>query len=402
MRLFEHETAGGHPHSHPNASEGANPRADRFPLEHRDRVSALMRASPRLADLAASFPALLVAIARSQPCDAQDPARTPIARLAIDGAPLSTLAAALGIAMWLRRLPPEAFVGHIAGLPGDADFAREVVNFLPRDSNASAAWLQRVAIADRCGGRTFALWCARHHTRLCALERDASAETTTRWLASWTSHGGTAKLPATPFLRVPWATSMGPKRALDEMQAWRDRVTLHTVLQTHKTRIWHADGVVEGFSFSALRTAADFIAASQALDNCLDQYGDRLLERGTSLHVIKVRQRIVACVELGQHPSDIRIAHVVRLLGRANKPTDPRIWQATYRWLASPGAPFQNTPRPGRSGATLLADVWGPYVASLRHASDGAAFMTLAGLRTTRRVPSAKRRRGPQGTAAPV
>src|SRR5262249_29438930 len=76
-------------------------------------LRALAMCHPPIADLAASFPALLFALA--VPRAGIDPA--PALARVIDGAALADVAAAAGVPMWLRRLPPQTFVRPIRGLP---------------------------------------------------------------------------------------------------------------------------------------------------------------------------------------------------------------------------------------------------------------------------------------------
>ena len=67
-------------------------------------VRALAMRHARIADLAASFPALLFVLAVPRP--GQDPA--PALSRVVDGLPLAEVAAAADGALWLRKLPPEA------------------------------------------------------------------------------------------------------------------------------------------------------------------------------------------------------------------------------------------------------------------------------------------------------
>src|SRR5688572_18970300 len=83
----------------------AERRLARYHKDFRTLVQALARRHPRLGDLAASFPALLFALAA--PRRGFRPEGV-IAR-AIEGAPLKTLAELAAVPLWLRKLPPEAF-----------------------------------------------------------------------------------------------------------------------------------------------------------------------------------------------------------------------------------------------------------------------------------------------------
>ena len=72
---------------------------------------------------------------------------------------------------------------------------------------------------------------------------------------------------------------MSFKRAREELAAWRQRLRLIECLGPGIESPWLADGTASGFDFVALRTVDDFIAESEALENCLDQYADQLHSR---------------------------------------------------------------------------------------------------------------------------
>src|SRR3954466_6545395 len=77
------------------------------------QVRALAGRHSRLADLAVSFPALLFALA--VPRVRFDPGLA-VARV-IAGASLADVASEVRLPLWLRKLPPEAFVRPIPLLP---------------------------------------------------------------------------------------------------------------------------------------------------------------------------------------------------------------------------------------------------------------------------------------------
>src|ERR1700719_2424268 len=103
-------------------------RLRRYAALFQPHVRGLAGRDVRLADLAVSFPALLFALAA--PRSGFDP--TPAIARAIGGANLAELAGAAGIPMWLRKLPPEAFVARIGKLPDGELFRRRIANHPPR------------------------------------------------------------------------------------------------------------------------------------------------------------------------------------------------------------------------------------------------------------------------------
>ena len=85
----------------------------RFPRRLRKRVRKAAFEHGYLADLAYTFPMALFAIAaKSRGRDATQRARA----LVLDGAPLRAVAHELELAVWLRKLPPEALIEHLPRL----------------------------------------------------------------------------------------------------------------------------------------------------------------------------------------------------------------------------------------------------------------------------------------------
>src|SRR5665648_512751 len=77
-----------------------------------------------------------------------------------DGAALKTVARAMELPLWLRRLPPEAFQKGIAPVPATESFTRRVATRLPAAPSHSALWLDSVAFGARACHEDFALWLA--------------------------------------------------------------------------------------------------------------------------------------------------------------------------------------------------------------------------------------------------
>lgn len=88
-------------------------RLRRYHPRFRETVRALSMRHSRIADLAASFPALLFALAVPRP--GLDPA--PALARVIDGLALADAAVAAEVPLWLRKLPAEALVQPFHGCP---------------------------------------------------------------------------------------------------------------------------------------------------------------------------------------------------------------------------------------------------------------------------------------------
>jgi hypothetical protein len=127
-----------------HACEPIETRIRRFPRKFQRRLRKLVKGSKPLKDLLYAFPgAVFVLAARNRPPEA----RAEGVRLAQAGRPLADVAAALGLPMWLRRLPPEAFAAPFGRLPDADGFGRRVANLTPSAPKTAAMWLQWLAFS---------------------------------------------------------------------------------------------------------------------------------------------------------------------------------------------------------------------------------------------------------------
>jgi hypothetical protein len=199
-------------------------------------------------------------------------------------------------------------------------------------------------------------------------------------MAAWawfSEHGDTM---GHRLLRRPWCTEMSFKRAREELAAWRQRLRLIECLGRGIESPWLADGMALDFEFVALRTVDDFIAESQALDNCLDQYADQLHAGLTAVFSVRKDGRSVACVEIGLHEEDATMPTIVQLRTARNRRAPPEVWQATYAWLGGqplePLSPERHVPKSTRR-AEARRKLWGPYLEFLAGTSHEQAFRRL-------------------------
>ena len=124
-------------------------------------VRSLAMRHSRLADLAASFPALLFALAVPRP--GLDP--TPALARVIEGRALAEAAVAADVPLWLRKLPAEALTRPIPRLPDGELFRRRIANHLPRSPKLAPTWLQVVADVAAIAHEEAAVWIARELAR---------------------------------------------------------------------------------------------------------------------------------------------------------------------------------------------------------------------------------------------
>jgi hypothetical protein len=135
-------------------------RLRRYHPRFQGTVRALAMRHSRIADLAASFPALLFALAVPRPGSIRRRARARDRWLCPREA-----AAAADLPLWLRKLPPEAFARPIARLPDGELFRRQIANHLPRSPKLAPTWLQAVADVAELAHEPAAVWIARELVR---------------------------------------------------------------------------------------------------------------------------------------------------------------------------------------------------------------------------------------------
>ncbi len=339
-------------------------RVDAFNPAYRRFVADLTRCSPALEDLADSFPALLFALATGYATPAR---RERTFELILAGAPLREAADALGVAWWLRKLPPQAFVTPLPPLPPDPAFAFRIASMIPREQRLAATWLTRVAHAQEACGSNYALWLARQSDLVAPPEEFFVYLAAWAWFSEQEGHLGHR------LLRKPWHADISLRRAREELSVWRQRLRLLECLGLGIETPWLTNGSACSYNFVALRTVDDFIAESQALDNCLDQYADHLHAGVSAIFAVRKGTRSVACVEIGLHEAEMTMPNVVQLRAARNRRAAPEVWQATYAWLGSqrlePLAPERHVPRPSKR-VEARRQLWAPYLeflAGTRH-----------------------------------
>ena len=366
-------------------------RLDDFHPDYRRFIRELTSSSAALEDLADSFPGLLFALASNYATADQ---RERAFEMIYDGVALREIANALGLPWWLRKLPPRAFAAPLPKFPLDREFTFRISNLIPRDEQLLPTWLTHVGHACEASGPSYALWIARQP------DLTDPVGDMFRVMAAWAWFSQHENLPGHRLLRRPWSFEMSFRRACEELAAWRQRLRLVECLGPGIESPWLADGTALNCEFVALRTVDDFIAESEALDNCLDQYADHLHAGRSAVFSIRKGGRRVACVEIGLHDEEATMPNIVQLRAARNRRAPPEIWQATYAWLGGqalePLSPERHVPKPIRR-AEARRKMWGPYLAFLAGTPHEPPFRRLmlqqaGGRREVRRRPGATHR----------
>jgi hypothetical protein len=136
------------------------------------------------------------------------------------------------------------------------------------------------------------------------------------------------------------------------------------------------EGHAMGYDFVALRTAEEFIREAGVMDNCLDQFADRLEQGSSRVFSIRKNGRSLADLEIGAHDEEPSMPAVRQLRGPRNRRARPQLWQAAYAWLGAQDV-RAHLPSPERTGACTRAAplaFWQPYLDALEDAETERAF----------------------------
>ncbi len=302
--------------------------AVRFAVPARREVRRLMRSSPRLADLAMVFPGAMYALATRHGAAA--------ARLAAmahneEGAPLKVVARTLELPFWLRRLPPEAFQVPLPPLPSSEMFTRRIANRMPQRASEAPFWLASIAFAAQAAHEDFAIWLAEQPL----FGETGAPEKLFAVVAAYAWFSDVASARAHNLIVVPWRTEIAFDTALCAAKSWLNRIRL--VLQLEKGVIadtWLTPGTAMGYSFVPLLDQREILDEAHYMQNCADQYAERLSRDKCRLFSVRRNGTRVATLEIGPHARETGVLAISQLKGRHNIPAAVDVWQAAHAWLA--------------------------------------------------------------------
>jgi hypothetical protein len=340
----------------------------RFPALVRREARRLARSSARMADLATVFPGLLAAMAlRRGTLDARQHA----AALIEDGALLKSVARALDVPMWLRRLPPEAFDALPAYLPKSEVFGRRIATRMPLPGTESAFWLKSVLFAERACHEDFAIWLAGQNV----FADRGDAEKLFAVLAVYAWYSSRPDTEGYKLIVVPWRPEIAFDTALCAAKSWFNRVRL--VLQMPMGAIddpWLKPGSALGYTFEPLLNNVDILAEAHAMQNCADQYGDRIVREKCRLFSVRRNGARVATLEIGPHQRETGVLSINQLKARHNMAASTEIWQAAYTWMAGQAA-LKRLPMLGTPDRRYDLSAWSRVLQPYRDAKSAAPWL---------------------------
>ena len=339
----------------------------RFPSSIRRDVRRLVRSSSRIADLALVFPGLLFALAAKRGSAA---ARADAIALIESGSQLKAVARAVDLPMWLRRLPPEAFVDLSDTLPKSEAFGRRIASRMPLSARESAFWLTSVLFAERACHEDFAIWLAEQNV----FADTGDADKMISVLAAYAWFSTHPETSAHKLIVVQWRPEIAFDTALCAAKSWFNRLRL--VLQLPPGVIsdpWLKPGAANGYTFEPLLGHNDILVEAQIMQNCADQYGERIARDKCRLFSVKRNGTRLATLEIGPHQRENGVLAINQLKARHNMAASTEVWQAAYTWMASQQA-LKRLPVLGLNERPFDQAAWRTLLQPYREARAGAPW----------------------------
>jgi hypothetical protein len=336
----------------------------RFAKATQRRLRKLVKTSPRLGDLLYSFPAAAFAVVTGH---GDHNRRGEAVRLVKDGASLKRVAGVLGLPLWTRRLPPEAFTVDLSGLPDEEDFNRKIVNLIPKDPEATAMWLTWLKAGREGCDEDFALWLAGQRI-YGAGWRVQLADTPVPPLATFAWFSRHEDEPAWRLMVEPWHQKMGLGAAINNMVSWFDRILLDLTCADRKRgygRYSKRKGA-NRYDLVPLITARELFEEGEAMNHCVATYALAVAQGHCRIFSVRRGGRRVATLELRWPNHRIRRPVINQLLGHSNVAVDREVYLAVSDWLAH-NEKLVCAPHIAGFGENLDATrwraLWGGYVA---------------------------------------
>lgn len=340
----------------------------RYPQPVRRELRRLMRSSERVAELACVFPGALHALAtRRGPPAARLQALSQIEQ----GAPLKLVAQTLDLPLWLRKLPPEAFEGSLGTVPGSEAFTRRIATRLPGEVSESARWLEAVCFAARAANEDFAIWIAEQTL----FAEPAAPEKLLAVISAYAWFSQAPDTRAHSLIVVPWRPEIAFDTAVCAAKSWLNRVRLVMQLKPGViTEPWLVAGEAMGYSFVPLVDDREILEEAHAMQNCADQYADRLSRDKCRLFSIRHAGTRVATMEIGPHTRESGVLTITQLKSRHNMPAPVDVWRAAHGWLATqPG--LKRLPPMIAPDRPLDGVAWSELMRPYREAKAGAPWL---------------------------
>jgi PcfJ-like protein len=334
--------------------------ARRFPPSMRWEIYSAAARSPRMRQLAKTFPLLAYRITEQgvrdqDQCTIQQAARA----LVESGARLREVAAATNIPMELRRIQPGAVHLALQFARGVLRIRPKLVAHMPESLPQMRRWLHAVNGAYQAGGEDYATWVARHAADIdrqeienlfdwvtaCKRQADLRAD---REIVNWIEQG---HMPAHMAQRM---RRYLPTGAFDHEMIERPFVpTMSLVTVRELSAEWHeamakkedakavpfpepwfpVASLVNGYEIVPITNSADLYREGKAMHHCVGSYDHMVIAGHTYIYGIREGDKRIATVEITR--AEDNKPKLGQIRGPCNAPAPKEVVTATKRWLRS-------------------------------------------------------------------
>lgn len=300
----------------------------RYHAKFRPGLRQLARRSPRHDDLLTSFPAASLSLVTKRGSARE---RGEAMDLVANGASLKTVARALRLPIWTRKLPPEALHARlpeeIAPDFKDAAFGRQVVGHLPEGARAARSWLRWVLESRAALGDPYAIWIAKR--RMFATYAPGRALLDPLMAFAWFSE---IESDASP--RDRWTPDMSLVHAAHRTRDWILRIMLDICgFGAEPGSIWTETRQEGGHAFAPLLTALDLEREGKAMQNCAAVYKDEIALGRRRLYSVRRRGQRVATLEVRPRPGVEGALVLGQIRGPRNAMASAALRKTAGRWL---------------------------------------------------------------------
>jgi len=316
--------------------------------------------SPRIAQVASSFPLLFAALATGY---GSDDNRAQATELIITGAPLSRVAAAMGLPLCLRHLPPEACPFGFSHVTWSPAASRLLASLIPSDPQTARAWLAGISYAARYGDETIAIWIARQH-RLFAGEKALPLPHLLLPIVLYAWHS--RHRPGLLLGWVPWMPSLELPEAFFRTVAWLKVIKPYVDLDPWGVDDpWLPEGRWGEYHFTPITFPIALRLEAIAMESCLIEYSEGIARNFCRLFSVEHAGQTVATMELRPNETTA-LPTVFQIKGVKNAECPVDIQLAAEQFVKQHARVITNARLPANGGPShRLKGLLRHYVASM-------------------------------------
>lgn len=294
-----------------------------------EEFSAIVPHHSRLSELAETHPLLFSGLATGY-CD--DTRRYSATKAALAGKRLRTVCELAGMPYCLRSLPPQLCPIPLPAAEWSTDASPVLTQFIPEDAITLSNWVPGVFFANGAAGEHFALWLAGRHSIFARSPFDPRCLMPIAMFNWFVRH---PRYELHTLVPRAWSPRAGLKRLLSATRAWLYRIRCRVFLPDPALATTVGGPYAIGpFLAHELRECAEVLGEQQAMNNCLDRYGQRIGLGTFAVFSLRTADGvIIANFEVAIH--DPKGPSVTEIRGRSNAEVCQEIRSLVEHWVAT-------------------------------------------------------------------